>query len=77
MSKRGPSIPSQCLIARLMMPIFGLASRIHATVKRMLGMMSGMSDSAKKNVLKGVFVRSFIHARPVPTRNEKVEVPSA
>jgi dihydrolipoamide dehydrogenase len=32
--------------ARLRIPIFGLASRIQATVKRMLGMMSGMIDRA-------------------------------
>ena len=52
---------------RLMMPIFGLASRIHATVNRMPGMMSGMIESAKNSVLNGVLVRSFIHASAVPS----------
>ena len=44
----------------------GCASRIQATVKRIDGMTSGMSDSAKKNDLNGVLVRSFIHASAGP-----------
>ena len=59
------------------MPIRGLASRIHATVKRIEGMTSGMSESAKKTDLNGVFVRSFIHARVVPSTNAKNAVPDA
>ena len=59
------------------MPIFGLASRIHATVNRIAGMTSGMSDSAKNSDLNGVLVRSFIHASAVPTTNAKSDAPTA
>jgi hypothetical protein len=59
------------------MPICGLARRIHATVNRMEGMTSGMSESAKKTVLKGVFVRSFIHASVAPMANANTAVPDA
>ena len=54
------------------MPICGLARRIHATVNRIEGMTSGMSESAKNIVLNGVLVRSFIHASVVPSRNAKI-----
>lgn len=60
-----------------MMPIFGLPSRIQATVNRMPGMISGMMESAKNSDLNGVLVRSFIHASAVPTVNENNEVPMA
>ena len=40
-------------------------------------MTSGMSDSAKKSDLNGVLVRSFIHASVVPSRNAKIDVPTA
>ena len=63
--------------ARLMMPIFGLPSRIQATVKRMPGMMSGITERAKKRPLKGVLVRSFIHASSVPIANESAAAPVA
>ena len=56
------SVPNSACSARLMMPIFGLASMIHDTVNRMPGMTSGMIDSAKNSVLNGVLVRSFIQA---------------
>ena len=59
------------------MPIFGLARRIQATVNRIPGMTSGMMESAKKIDLNGVLVRSFIHARAVPSRNAKSEAPNA
>ena len=60
-----------------MIPICGLARRIQATVKRIDGMTSGMSESAKNNDLNGVLVRSFIHASAVPTTNEKSDAPKA
>ena len=53
------------------MPIFGLASMIHATVNRMPGMTSGMIASAKNSVLNGVLVRSFIQASAVPTHERE------
>ena len=62
---------------RLMSPIFGLPSRIQATVKRIPGMMSGITDSAKNRPLKGVLVRSFIHASSVPMTNESAAAPVA
>ena len=62
-------------MTRLMMPICGLARKIQATVNRIDGMTSGMSESAKKSVLNGVFVRSFIHASVVPSTNAKTAVP--
>jgi hypothetical protein len=77
MSKSGFSMPNQWRSTRLTMPIFGLASRIHATVKRMPGMMSGMIDSAKKRFLNGVLVRSFIHASAVPSVKATNAVPVA
>ena len=40
-------------------------------------MISGMIESAKKSRLKGVLVRSFIHARRVPTRNANTAEPAA
>jgi hypothetical protein len=46
MSKSGSSMPNHAFRTRLRMPIFGLARRIHATVKRIPGMMSGMMASA-------------------------------
>jgi hypothetical protein len=60
-----------------MRPIFGLPSRIHDTVKRMPGMTSGMSDSAKNSALNGVLVRSFIHASAVPMTKARIAVPVA
>src|SRR5438132_14059048 len=77
MSNGGCARPNQRWINWLTMPICGLARRIHATVKRIDGMTSGMRDSAKKNDLNGVFVRSFIHASAVPTTNEKSDAPNA
>jgi len=63
--------------ARLIRPIFGLASMIHDTVNRMPGMTSGMIASAKNNVLKGVLVRSFIQASVVPTTSASTPAPVA
>ena len=40
-------------------------------MKRIAGMTSGMSDSAKKSDLNGVLVRSFIHASAVPTHERE------
>ena len=59
------------------MPIFGLASSIHATVNRMPGITSGMIDSAKNSFLNGVLVRSFIQASAVPTTSANTAVPVA
>jgi hypothetical protein len=63
--------------ARLTSPIFGLPSRIQATVKRIPGMMSGMIDSAKNSDLNGVLVRSFIQASSVPSANASSDAPAA
>ncbi len=60
-----------------MIPILGLPSRIHATVNRIPGMISGMIDRAKKSVLNGVLVRSFIHASAVPRTKAKSDAPTA
>ncbi len=59
------------------MPICGLASRIHATVNRIEGITSGMSESAKEIDLNGVFVRSLIHASVVPSTNANNDAPKA
>jgi hypothetical protein len=59
------------------MPICGLARKIQETVNRIDGITSGISESAKKMDLKGVFVRSFIHARAVPSTNAKTDAPAA
>ena len=59
------------------MPIFGLPSKIQATVNRMPGMIKGMIESAKNKDLKGVLVRSFSHARNVPSVKAKTDVPIA
>jgi hypothetical protein len=40
-------------------------------------MTSGISERAKKTVLNGVLVRSFIHASAVPTTNAKSDAPNA
>ena len=60
-----------------MMPIFGLASRIHDTVKRIAGMTRGMSDNAKNSDLKGVLVRSLIQAKKVPITKATADDPAA
>ena len=60
------SVPNQPCSSALMMPIFGLASRIHDTVNRIPGMISGMIESAKNKALHGVLVRSLIQAKKVP-----------
>ena len=60
-----------------MMPILGLASSIHATVNKIPGIMSGISESAKNSDLKGVLVRSLIHASVAPMKNASVAVPTA
>src|SRR4051794_32809568 len=77
MSKAGPSIPNQFRKTRLKMPIFGLASMIQETVKRIPGITSGITDMAKKSGFSGVLVRSLTHAKKVPTRREKTAVPLA
>ncbi len=59
------------------MPICGLARKIQATVNRIPGITRGINESAKKTPLKGVLVRSFIHASDVPTRNANTAVPAA
>src|SRR5260221_6067740 len=60
-----------------MIPILGLPSRIHATVNRIPGMIRGMIDNAKNRALKGVLVRSFIHASAVPTTKANSDAPKA
>ena len=62
---------------RLMMPILGLASSIDATVNKIPGIMSGISESAKNSDLRGVLVRSLIHASVAPMKNASVAVPTA
>jgi hypothetical protein len=63
--------------ARLTRPIFGLPSRIQATVNRIPGMMSGMIESAKNSDLNGVLVRSFIQASSVPSAKASSDAPAA
>ena len=58
-------------------PIFGLPSRIQATVNRIPGMIRGMRERAKNSALKGVLVRSFIHASSVPMQNASSADPTA
>ena len=58
-------------------PILGLPSRIHATTNSTPGMTSGTIDNPKNKRRNGVLVRSFIHAREVPTTNETSDVPTA
>src|SRR5689334_9720722 len=77
MSNSGCASPSHRCSNWLTMPICGLASSIQETVNRIDGITSGISDNAKNTDLKGVFVRSFIHARAVPTTNENSDAPSA
>ena len=60
-----------------MRPIFGLPRRIHATVKRIPGMMSGITESAKNRPLNGVLVRSFIQASSVPMTKDIAAAPVA
>ena len=64
-------------MATLMMPIFGLASSIQDTVKRIAGMISGTSDRAKNKDLKGVSVRSLIHAKTMPMTKAMLADPTA
>ena len=71
------SVSNSFCTTRLITPIFGLASMIHATVNRMPGITSGMIASAKNSVLNGVLVRSFIQARLVPTTSESTAAPTA
>src|SRR5436190_23323272 len=71
------SVSNSFCKARLMSPIFGLASMIHETVNRMPGMTSGTIVSAKNSALNGVLVRSFIQARPVPTKRASTAAPEA
>ena len=59
------------------MPILGLPNNIHATVNKMPGMINGIIDSAKNNDLNGVLVRSFNHAKNVPSVKANIEVPTA
>ena len=62
MLKSGSSRPNQLCMTRLMIPICGLARKIHDTVNRIDGMTSGMSESAKKMRLERR-VRSLVHPR--------------
>ena len=70
------SVPVSDCSARLIRPIFGLASMIHATVNRMPGMTSGTIASAKNNVLNGVLVRSLRKASVVPTTSANSAEPA-
>ncbi len=73
----GSLSPNKACRLRLIRPILGLPNKIHATVNRMPGITSGISDSAKNSDLNGVFVRSFIQASVVPTKKAKSAVPEA
>ena len=70
------SVANSACSARLISPIFGLASMIHDTVNRMPGMTSGMIASAKNSVLNGVLVRSFRNASVVPTTSANTAEPA-
>ncbi len=60
-----------------MMPILGLASMIHDTANRMLGITSGMIERPKNSFLNGVLVRSFIQASAVPRPSDSAAAPIA
>ena len=77
MSTNTVSVPVSFCKARLISPIFGLASMIHDTVNRIPGITSGMMASAKNSVLNGVLVRSFIQASAVPTTSANTAEPTA
>ena len=76
MSTKTTSVPDNSRSTKLMMPIFGLASNIHDTVKRIAGMIRGMSDNAKNSALKGVLVRSLTQAKNVPLAKATADDPS-
>ena len=46
-------------------------------MNRMPGTTTGISDTAKNSDLKGMLVRSFIHANKVPSTSDTTAVPSA
>jgi hypothetical protein len=71
------SLSNIFLNKRLIRPIFGLPSRIQATVKRIPGITSGITESAKNRPLNGVLVRSFIHASSVPSTKAIDAAPAA
>ena len=77
MSTKTDLLANSCCSARLMMPIFGLASRIQETVNRIAGMTSGMSDKAKNSDLKAVLVRSLTQAKNVPIVKASAADPAA
>ena len=54
------------------MPICGLARRIHATVNRIPGMISGMTESAKKTDLERR-VGALVHPRECRAEHEREE----
>ena len=60
-----------------MRPIFGLPRKIHATVNKIPGIISGTSARAKNNVLNGVSVRSLIHASNAPNAKASAALPKA
>ena len=62
---------------RLTMPIFGLPRKIHDTVNKIPGMISGTSVSAKNSALNGVSVRSLIQASKVPSEKASTALPRA
>ena len=66
MSMKTASVPNTLPSALLMMPIFGLARKIHDTVKRIAGITRGTRESAKNSDLNGVSVRSLTQAKNVP-----------
>src|SRR5215475_2862690 len=64
---------SQTLIG----PRSGESKRLHATVLRMPGMISGTSAATRAKAFAGVFVRTTSHARPNPTTVDAIAVDAA
>src|SRR5262249_13730868 len=63
--------------ATLSVPRWGESSRLHATVLRMPGRISGTSAATLAKPLAGVFVRTTSQARPKPVTTATIEVAAA
>lgn len=77
MLKGGALKPNRDMAQVLSKPILGLANMIHEMVNKILGMIKGTMDKAKKRRRMGVLVLSFIQASAVPMTNARNEPPKA
>ena len=75
--KGGALKPNSAMAHVLSKPILGLANMIHEMVNKILGMIKGTMDKAKKRRRMGVLVLSFIQASAVPMTNARNEPPNA